>query len=1441
MCAGAVVLRNAVRCLDQVSDAEFAPLIVSVLARFGKDDVCASSSAMQLQNVFDKLYQTSGFDGRLTCTIISGLVSSVDGLNAVGIFVMHVAAHREDARSDPVLKTLAEALIKHEAPLAKRLQVLFMLFDGTAADANAAAAALSDEHLALADIAGGRHDNDKADYRAIAVLPTVAEVHFIDPPFLPPLQSPAMLASIQGDSARAEASMLERQFRLLREDFMGPLRQAVKDSERELLTGKRKHQGPPVFRAVCVEGIQSQPKACLLVSVSLPNGHRALRLKKKKDEEAYWESSSGRRTLGMDSLVGIMIKGRLASLALVVRHETKEMMNRYFKPGQNKGAGELRPIVGLEILGSSGTEALVNEWLPLIGKSDAYRRDVVLVQVCNSLFAYTPVLARLKVMTEVPLAHELVLGVTTPREDDFYLNHVDAEKEIKHHEKLDGFEYDDSQRAAMRQALQARVSLTQGPPGTGKSHLGERLIEIICRCTTERILVVCYTNHALDDILSGLLKLGVTSMVRLGSGCKHQDVEPYCIQRPKINNPAFGRSFRRIMEELEKVQYSIYDYTQKLEKTEVGANGFMRVMDFLRDNNMLQALRQLNAQSLQPVDDDESWEIVDEQGGAIKDDYLWKRWLKGQDAGVLQAEVAKHKPPHGSLKIVSCDGSGSWDQTYRGVGMAEAGLIFIIVPGLAGTGDGDAGDGKRVSFRAADADGKFLCAATDIAKGSTLVMLGDAEIVDPRRTTFIHEKGVFKPGFSSFRALHTSGTQSDKVRYIREDWPSLLVDSVDEDGSGASFSIEHCPDLWAMSKKTRNALLRSWEFEMFEPQRLGCAEAMEKHAHLKEQLEQLKRSNWTHLMQQKRVIGCTTTAAAKYADVLNDVGCTVVVIEEAGEVLEAHVLSSLQHKTKQLIMIGDHQQLRPKLDNYELEVASKRGHDLNCSLFERLVKSKFPFSQLKTQHRMRPEISDVIRMTYPGLVNGPRTTLEHRPHIRGVDRDVVFIDHDKYEDAVNDTGEGSKTKTNSHEAQLVVAIVRYLLQQGYNHDQVVVLTPYVGQMQEINRRLRDANLHALISDMDQEEIDDHGDDEAAKSGSLCASAAASPAAAQREAVRVATVDNFQGEEADIIVISLVRANPNGSIGFLVEPERVNVLMSRARCGELIVGHRKTLEHCSNQSGRDLWCNVFKKLEQNGSVLRGLPARCDVHRRKPHEVLSTPKLFQVYAANGGCDLPCDTLMPCGHACPLRCHPFDRKHANVQCTVVEVFGYCAQGHILLKTCSSTDAPMCKTCLKIKNLEQKAQQKMKILLKHEQEAEEIAETARKVHDLEMKELQQKILSLEKDRAAVQANLTRELEKKRLQHHFEVREQNAEANDSALAAEQVAAAEEKMKEYEKQEKVKADNRVREAAAKLRKLELDKLRSKKKLTLSQKKLDEKLIDILRRREALEKKDECST
>jgi superfamily I DNA and/or RNA helicase len=166
-------------------------------------------------------------------------------------------------------------------------------------------------------------------------------------------------------------------------------------------------------------------------------------------------------------------------------------------------------------------------------------------------------------------------------------------------------------------------------------------------------------------------------------------------------------------------------------------------------------------------------------------------------------------------------------------------------------------------------------------------------------------------------------------------------------------------------------------------------------------------------------------------------------------------------------------QLRPKVENYQLTVEKGDGYDLNRSLFERLVLRQYPHKTLSQQHRMRPEISHLIRqLTYPDLVDADTT--QNRPNIRGLQDNIVFFTHAHPEDdnsrLQNSREEGAKSsKQNKFEVDMVLKVLRYLGQQGYGTDKIVILTPYLGQLHRLQEALRNDN-DPILNDLDSADL-----------------------------------------------------------------------------------------------------------------------------------------------------------------------------------------------------------------------------------------------------------------------------------------------------------------------------------------------------------------------------------
>jgi len=123
----------------------------------------------------------------------------------------------------------------------------------------------------------------------------------------------------------------------------------------------------------------------------------------------------------------------------------------------------------------------------------------------------------------------------------------------------------------------------------------------------------------------------------------------------------------------------------------------------------------------------------------------------------------------------------------------------------------------------------------------------------------------------------------------------------------------------------------------------------------------------------------------------------ITIVEEAAEVLEAHIITSLSPGCQHVILIGDHQQLRPSPTVYDLQI----NYNLDVSLFERMVKNGMQFSRLCLQHRMRPEIAKMLDHIYaePKLQN--HESVLNFEDIKGVERNLFFVDHNEKEVTVS--------------------------------------------------------------------------------------------------------------------------------------------------------------------------------------------------------------------------------------------------------------------------------------------------------------------------------------------------------------------------------------------------------------------------------------------------------
>jgi hypothetical protein len=289
----------------------------------------------------------------------------------------------------------------------------------------------------------------------------------------------------------------------------------------------------------------------------------------------------------------------------------------------------------------------------------------------------------------------------------------------------------------------------------------------------------------------------------------------------------------------------------------------------------------------------------------------------------------------------------------------------------------------------------------------------------------------------------------------------------------AALIPEHCHDVWEMNKNARGEKQTSWVKALINEEASSLAARINLFNRTQKKLDTARAEKNRSLFMNKRIIGCTTTAAAMSSEDLRHIAPGILLLEEAGEILESHVLAALTPETKHLVLIGDHQQLRPKVNSYALSAEKDDGYDLNVSLFERLIRNGFPHTTLSKQHRMCPEISALVRnLAYPELEDDPKT--KSRPEPRGLQDRVVFFQHRHpevdFKNISDKRDEGAKqSKKNVSEAEIILKIVKYLGQQGYGTDKMVVLTPYLGQLHLLKETLSKQN-DPVLSDLDSYDL-----------------------------------------------------------------------------------------------------------------------------------------------------------------------------------------------------------------------------------------------------------------------------------------------------------------------------------------------------------------------------------
>lgn len=296
-----------------------------------------------------------------------------------------------------------------------------------------------------------------------------------------------------------------------------------------------------------------------------------------------------------------------------------------------------------------------------------------------------------------------------------------------------------------------------------------------------------------------------------------------------------------------------------------------------------------------------------------------------------------------------------------------------------------------------------------------------------------------------------------------------------------------------------------------------------------------------------RVIAMTTTHAAIHHSSLRaaDFVYHTVILEEAAQIteVESFIPLSLQQdltNLKRIVFLGDHLQNSPIVQNHAL----REYANLDQSLFLRLIRLGVPHTTLNAQGRCRPQLTPLFSWRYPDLTDLPHTS--HLPEFRsanaGLRFPIQFINIEPTPAFSNgETSPQPHFLQNLAEAEYAVALYQYMRLLNYPASSISILTTYAGQRALIRdilaHRCRNTSLFGLPR-------------------------------------YVGTVDKYQGEQNDYIILSLVRTK---SLGYLRDIRRLTVALSRARLGLYVLGYRALFATCTEMSPA---MAVFDRLDTN---------------------------------------------------------------------------------------------------------------------------------------------------------------------------------------------------------------------------------------------------------------------
>ncbi|XP_078352980.1 uncharacterized protein LOC144637775 isoform X2 [Oculina patagonica] len=667
---------------------------------------------------------------------------------------------------------------------------------------------------------------------------------------------------------------------------------------------------------------------------------------------------------------------------------------------------------------------------------------------------------------------------------------------------------DETQLAALELALWNKLTLIQGPPGTGKSFVGVALVRLLLSMHVPQnhgpILVITYKNHALDHFLEECLKnvpsynAKIVRVGRLAEGAS-EELEKCLLKEVGRRWPEpLYKQKRKLTGQLWAMQSPVREATRKLRESCI-----FNAETFLKEASNDQIKYLLVDNEHRTVDGAEVEALLDNQ------DHRSKTRLKE----LLENALKDWLPPQEKFDSFAREAKGSPKESGR--------AYFDTTDAAAKSKQSEKPKSKEVQEEENPNDFR------------------EPAMEQKERLLAVDEE---RPDEEDKEIMKDEATESQDCKVTAGETRKLVC--IDETRVRLFRNLLNAGKVWELGPDERVQLAYVFQSSCREK---ACDEFLavsQAYTQIHQQLKELRNQHDIEVMKKCHVIGMTVTGATMRANLLADIRPSVMIVEEAAEILEGQLVAVIPPSVQHLIMIGDHKQLRPMVHYQRL----KRRHNFDLSMFERLFNCKIPYKQLGFQCRMRDEFVDLLRQLkiYPELKTNEQLVREN-VFPQCVEKSMYFWTHTIGES----DSKNSHSKLNEAEARKITEVAERLCGEGQVlPSKITVLCSYRGQVTEIKHRFLRSTVTAL------------------------------------KQIAVATIDSFQGQENDIILISLVRSSQAGKIGYLSSLNRLCVAISRARCGLYLFGNHAHLGKASRKG----WQIVSDAMREKKCLGRNFPFR-----------------------------------------------------------------------------------------------------------------------------------------------------------------------------------------------------------------------------------------------------------